>query len=224
VHNPETLAHLALIARHGADWFRELGTAAEPGSMLITLAGAVRNPGVQEIEFGMPVADVLALAGGPARPLRALLIGGYFGAWVPWPDVAGLPFSAAGLAGAGASPGAGLVAALPADCCGLAETASIARFLASESAGQCGPCVFGLASIAAELTALASGAGADRALLRRWLGQVDRRGACRHPDGAVRFIRSALRVFAAEADLHARGWCSATSAGRVMPVPTWAAP
>ena len=95
VQNAETLAHVALIGRHGARWFRELGTVAEPGSMLITVIGAVREPGVREIEIGIPVADVLAAAGGPDRPLHALLIGGYFGTWVPWPDAARLPFSAA---------------------------------------------------------------------------------------------------------------------------------
>jgi len=38
----------------------------------------------------------------------------------------------------------------------------------------------------------------DTGLLRRWLGQVDGRGGCAHPDGAVRMIRSALRTFGAE--------------------------
>ncbi len=42
VNNAETMAHLALIARHGAQWFRELGTDRQPGSTLVTLAGAVR--------------------------------------------------------------------------------------------------------------------------------------------------------------------------------------
>lgn len=210
VHNAETLAHLALIARHGAGWFRERGTPAEPGSLLVTVTGAVSRPGVFEIEPGVPVADVLRLAGGPGRPLHALLVGGYFGSWVPWPAAADLPFSAAGLAAFGATPGAGLVAALPADRCGLAETARLACYLAAESAGQCGPCVFGLSAIAGELTALANCGSADRGLLRRWLGQVEGRGACRHPDGAARLIRSGLEVFAAEADLHDGGRCSGT--------------
>ncbi len=219
VQNAETLAHVALIARYGARWFRKLGTAAEPGSMLITVIGAVREPGVREIEIGIPVDDVLAAAGGPDRPLRALLIGGYFGTWVPWPDAAHLPFSAAGLAAVGAAPAAGLVAALPADCCGVAETARVARYLADESAGQCGPCVFGLPAIAGELGRVAAGRSASVPLLRRWLSQVDGRGACRHPDGAVRLIRSGLDVFAPELDLHAEGWCSATDLDPVLPVP-----
>jgi NADH:ubiquinone oxidoreductase subunit F (NADH-binding) len=219
VQNVETLAHLALIARYGASWFRELGTAAEPGSMLVTIIGSVRAPGVREIEIGTPVEEVLALAGGPDRPLSALLIGGYFGTWAPWPEVAALPFAAAGLARVGATPAAGLIAALPAGCCGLAETARVARYLADESAGQCGPCVFGLAAIARELQRVAAGQLASTGWLRRWLSQADGRGACRHPDGAVRFIRSALDVFGPELDLHGRGWCSAMNPSHVLPVP-----
>ena len=78
VQNVETLAHLALIARHGAAWFRQLGTAQEPGSRLVTMAGAVEAPGVYEIEQGVSLAELLDLAG--AEPdFRAVLLGGYFG-------------------------------------------------------------------------------------------------------------------------------------------------
>jgi NADH:ubiquinone oxidoreductase subunit F (NADH-binding) len=219
VQNVETLAHLGLIARYGADWFREVGTPAEPGSMLVTVIGAVRNPGVAEVEIGLPVTEVIARSGGPAAPLSALLVGGYFGTWVPWPAVAGREFSAAGLAGVGAAPGAGLVAALPADACGLTETARLARYLADESAGQCGPCVFGLDAIACELAALARGRTGGLPLIRRWLGQVDGRGACRHPDGAVRMIRSAFDAFGPELDQHAAGWCTGTGGPAVLPLP-----
>jgi NADH:ubiquinone oxidoreductase subunit F (NADH-binding) len=224
VQNVETLAHVALIARWGARWFRSLGTAAEPGSMLVTLLGAVRQPGVREIEIGTPVSDVLGLAGGPAAPLGALLIGGYFGTWAD-PAVAGpRPFSAKGLSAVGGSPGAGLVAALPADVCGLAETARVARYLADESAGQCGPCVFGLGSIAAALADLAAGRRYEPGRLRRWMAQTESRGACHHPDGAVRMVRSALAVFGAEIDRHAQGWCCGRRPPGVLPVPLRRAP
>jgi NADH:ubiquinone oxidoreductase subunit F (NADH-binding) len=219
VQNVETLAHLALIARWGAQWFRSLGTPAEPGSMLVTLVGAVRQPGVREVEIGTPVGDVLGLAGGPAAPLGALLIGGYFGTWAD-PAVAGpLPLSAEGLSAIGGSPGAGLVAALPADVCGLAETARVARYLADESAGQCGPCVFGLGSIAGALADLAAGRSYEPGRLRRWMAQAEGRGACHHPDGAVRMVRSALAVFGEEIDRHAQGWCCGRRPPGVLPVP-----
>jgi NADH:ubiquinone oxidoreductase subunit F (NADH-binding) len=208
VQNVETLAHLALIARFGANWFRGVGTAREPGSMLVTLAGAVRFPGVYEIAIGSRMSEVLDAAGGRAAPLSALLIGGYFGTWVNASTAADAPFSGAGLRELTATVGAGLVVALPARACGLVETARIARYLADESAGQCGPCVFGLDAIAGQLERLALGAEPDLALLRRWVGQVGSgRGACKLPDGAVRMIASALEVFSREVEQHERGWC-----------------
>ncbi len=219
VQNIETLAHLALITRYGADWFRAAGSPDEPGSMLVTMIGAVREPCVREIEIGCRVRDVVGLAGGSAGPIGSLLLGGYSGSWVRWPAVADLPFSAAGLAPANAEPGAGLIAALPADRCPLAETARIARYLAAESAGQCGPCLFGLDAISSELASLARGRHGDPDQIKRWLGQVDGRGACRHPDGAARMIRSALDVFSAEVSEHLSGWCTASSDSPVFPVP-----
>jgi NADH:ubiquinone oxidoreductase subunit F (NADH-binding) len=219
VQNVETLAHLALIGRFGASWFRAAGTAAEPGTMLVTVLGAVRQPCVQEIAIGTPLGAVLEAAGGKSAPLQALLIGGYFGRWVDAAAAITAPFSAAGLAPLGASVGAGLIAALPTNACGLTETARVTRYLADQSAGQCGPCLFGLDAMAGEVQRLAEGRTSDLAALQRWLGQVNGRGACSHPDGAVRLISSALTVFAADLDQHAQGWCCGSAKSPVLPVP-----
>lgn len=202
VQNVETLAHLALIARFGAAWFREAGTPQEPGSMLVTILGAVPDPGVHEVAIGTPIDEVLGRASGPATPLQAILLGGYFGTWIRAAAAATLPYSSAGLATLGASVGGGLIAALPGDACGLAETARVVRYLADESAGQCGPCLFGLSAVAGEIQRLADGRTSALSNLRRWLGQVDGRGACHHPDGAVRLVRSALNVFGDELERH----------------------
>lgn len=219
VHNVETLAHLALIGRYGASWFRAVGTPAEPGSMLVTILGAVNQPCVCEIAIGTSLQETLSLAGGAAAPLQALLLGGYFGNWASAAAAVTLPFSSAGLAVLGAGVGAGLIAALPEDACGLIETARVVRYLADESAGQCGPCLFGLDAIAGELQRVAEGRTSDLSALRRWLGQVDGRGACQHPDGVIRLIRSALAVFGPELGQHAQGWCRATRTASVLPVP-----
>jgi len=218
VQNVETLAQLALIARYGADWFRALGTAAEPGSVLVTLGGAVCRPGVYEIPLGLPLPELLAWAGGPAEPLQAFLVGGYFGAWVAADRADSLALLDADLEAVGAALGARAIYALPASACGIVETARIARYMAAESAGQCGPCVHGLDAIAGALEQLASRKKDGRpsaARLDRWLGQVHGRGACRHPDGAVRVVASGLRVFAGEAEAHARGSCSGTDGPRL---------
>ena len=218
VQNVETLAHVALIARYGASWFRAVGPPAEPGSMLVTVLGAVREPAVLEIGIGTPVGEVLGLAGGLTVPLQALLLGGYFGTWVSAAAAAPLPFSSAGLAPLGAGVGAGLIAALPGSSCGLAETARVVRYLADESACQCGPCIFGLDAIAGQFQRIAEGRTSDLSLLRRWLGQADGRGACSHPDGTVRLVRSALAAFGPEIERHARGWCCGQDSP-VLPVP-----
>ena len=131
--------------------------------MLVTVLGAVREPCVLEIAIGTPVGLVLDLAGGPSAPLQALL-GGYFGAWAAAAQAAGRLFSAAGLAGLGAGPGAGLIAALPAGACGLSETARVVRYLADESAGRCGPCRFGLPAVVGARAATAAPATASRVI------------------------------------------------------------
>jgi NADH:ubiquinone oxidoreductase subunit F (NADH-binding) len=210
VDNVETLAHLALIARFGAEWFRTLGTAADPGTTLVTLSGAVSRPGVYEVPLGIPLGSVLSAAGATVADLRAVLVGGYFGAWIPGGGAGEVTLSVEGLGRAGASLGCGVLAALPRGVCGLAESARVARWLAAQSTGQCGPCVNGLDAIARAMAVLVGGDVDGRAewQLRRWLDMVKGRGACHHPDGAARFVESCLRVFADEIALHRhRGPC-----------------
>src|SRR5207237_1224620 len=210
VQNVETLAHLALVARFGPGWFRALGTSEEPGTALVTLGGAVARRGIYEIPLGLPLRDLVARAGGESEPLSALLVGGYFGTWVPAGAALDAELLDSELRPLGASLGARAIVALPASVCGLRETARVARYLARESAGQCGPCVHGLAAIAGALERLAGGKAKrdDLATLERWTSQVAGRGACRHPDGAARFVESGLRVFADEVERHLRGHCS----------------
>jgi NADH:ubiquinone oxidoreductase subunit F (NADH-binding) len=113
----------------------------------------------------------------------------------------------------GASMGAGVLVALPLESCGIRETERIARFMAAESAGQCGPCLFGLPAIADDLAVLANGTGGASAFVRlvRHCDAVDGRGACRHPDGVARLVRSAVRVFSADLAGHVGGRACAGS-------------
>lgn len=215
VNNVETLAHLALVARHGSAWFREAGTPGEPGTALVTVVDGPRT-WVGEVSIGATVGDLLVAAGVPAGRVQAVLVGGYIGTWLPGPDALTRPFSAGGL---GASLGAGLLAVLPPDACGLAEAARLAGWLASQSAGQCGPCVLGLGAISAQLDNLARGRPARLLDLRRWLEEIRGRGACGHPDGVARMVASALEVFDGELEGHRRGLCSGGRATPVLPLP-----
>ncbi len=221
VQNVETLAHIALIARHGAAWFRALGSPEEPGTLLVTVGGAVRHPGVLEVPGGARLRWVLERAGGLTEPAQALLVGGYHGGWVAAADAAAAPLSRPALAALGSGLGAGVIVALPAARCGLAETARVVEYLAASSAGQCGPCLNGLPRLAELLSALAGRGRQPAAVaeLERITGLVDGRGACHHPDGTVRFVRSALQVFRAEVDRHVAGRCGAPGRPAVLPVP-----
>jgi NADH:ubiquinone oxidoreductase subunit F (NADH-binding) len=220
VQNVETLAHLAQILRYGPDWFAAAGTPAEPGTALVTVSGAVRRPCVTEVPWGTPIEDLLGRAGGPTGQPQALLVGGFSGTWVPAAALAA-PFSRAGLAPFGAAPGAGVLVALPEGACGLAETARVLQWFADETAGQCGPCVRGLPALAGAVAALEWDGSRDSvARLRRWADDIEGRGACRHPDGAVTLLRSALDVFASDLDDHAEGHgCPGAGHPPVLDVP-----
>lgn len=217
VQNVETLAHLALIARHGPQWFREVGIPNGSGSLLITLNLQEDRPRVFEVPFGLPFTELL----GDGLGISAVLVGGYHGTWLPVNQALRLRFDNESLGTVGSSVGAGILAALPADRCGLIESARAVRYLALESAGQCGPCLNGLPRMSATLTALARGRAdrGDLADLERWAGLVTGRGACHHPDGTSRFVRSALATFAGEVDRHQRGECGAGTTRPFLPIP-----
>ena len=203
VQNVETLAHTALIARHGAAWYRELGGAVR-GTALVTVGGVAR-PGVTEIAIGTPVRELAERTGAPAGA-RAVLLGGYFGGWLSTREAWDLPLDPATLRTAGSAFGCGVVAFIGPTSCGVGATARIMDFMAGQSAAQCGPCVFGLRAIADATARLAAGSARadDHERLTRWSTQLAGRGACRHPDGAVGLLQSALRVFAAEFVDHQR--------------------
>lgn len=211
IHNAETLARVALVAR----------TGSAPGGPLVTVVG----PGARSVVaagVGETFAGVVGRSGVIGQRPAAVLLGGYGGSWLPWADLADLPVSDAAVRRVGGSLGAGVVAVLSAGRCGLTETVNLLGYLAGSSAGQCGPCVFGLPALA-DLFGRLSAGRCSRADLRRldlYAAQVSGRGACHHPDGVVRLVRSALRVFAADVRQHLAGApCAGAGVAPFLPVP-----
>ncbi len=222
VSNVETLAHLGLIGRFGAGWFREAGNPAAPGSTLLTLAGGVVHPGlVVEVSGPVSLGTVLVDHGGLAERPPAVLIGGYGGRWISGDAAWHAPVDRAVLRRAGVSLGCGLVAPLPPESCGLEVTVRLLDYLASQSAGQCGSCLFGLPRLAVDLRAIAEGRATrgDVQRAHELAQSISGRGGCAHPDGAVALLASALEVFSADVRRHIRGLpCGGGLAGW-FPVP-----
>ncbi len=206
VLNVETLAHMALIARHGSGWFRTEGSERDPGTRLLSVTGPAGGK-VVEAAGDARLGDVLADAGIDASAVQAVLVGGYHGRWVRPLDYR---LSPSGPASHTVPPGAGVVYALPASQCGLETTAQILSYLAGESAKQCGPCMFGLPAMARVLNAIVDGSR-DPQLVRE-LGRLGKlvtgRGACHHPDGTAQLVGSALDTFSADVEAHLAGGCT----------------
>jgi NADH:ubiquinone oxidoreductase subunit F (NADH-binding) len=221
VQNVETLAHIGYIARYGAQEFRQHGPASQPGTMLFTVSGAVHRPGVVEAPVGVPLAALIEAAGGLSAHPQAVLLGGYHGAWLPWTEASDLTLSNESLRPRGLSVGAGVVVVLPADVCGPAEVGRVLDYLARESAGQCGPCAFGLPALAASYRQVASGRrwSRHRHRLAELPAMLERRGGCHHPDGTLRFLRSAEQVFAGHLATHRGDRCPLPAHAPVLPIP-----
>jgi NADH:ubiquinone oxidoreductase subunit F (NADH-binding) len=208
--NAESVAQVAILLRLGSHRYGSSGTAAEPGTTLLTVGGAVTRPGVVEIPLGTPLEIVLYAAG--SAPPQAVVIGGYHGSWHAPPP--GLLLSRAGLAAAGGSFGAGVLLVLDQNTCALGELARVARWLAAQSTKQCGPCRFGLPALAQDVVALYRGAPAEEAAHRHSRAVLGR-GACHHPDGAVRFVTSGLRLLRDEVQSHRHGGCGRPILGQL---------
>lgn len=222
VQNVETLAHAALIARFGAPWFRSVGTPRSPGTALLTVSGAVRTPGVLEATCDTTVGAIVDRAGGVDGEPAAVLLGGYFGRWVAADRIWSKAIDAHSLQSVGVSLGTGVLVVATATTCGISETDRVLTFLASQTAGQCGPCHVGLPAIAETFHKLATGRARPAALdlLVRWSHDVRGRGACRHPDGAMLFLSSAMEVFAADLRHHLKsGPCRYSGQRPLLPVP-----
>jgi NADH:ubiquinone oxidoreductase subunit F (NADH-binding) len=207
VQNVETLAHIGLIARVGGDRWGTVGDPDDRGTRLFSISGDVAHPGVIEAPGGATLGSLLAPSS--PQPVAAVLVGGYHGAWVGREELdrpVGVPAMRRAI-----PAGAGILLVLGERTCGLRTAAEIAAYLAAESAGQCGPCVNGLPALAELVARVADG---DRDLrlpqqVERMAGLVEGRGACHHPDGTARMVRSALHAFADDVAAHQHGYCRA---------------
>lgn len=199
VNNVETFAQVALIATHGPEWFRELGTVDSPGSLVCTVTGRTTSSGVVEVAMGTPLREVLEHL--DARPLRGgvtavlpgvsnrLIPGGRIDVPLTYEDVAAL--------GSGLGTGGFIVLDEGVDPVEVAE--GVARFLAVESCGQCTPCKQDGLAIHGALNRLRTTAGGSRTddidRLGRSLAHIDTGARCFLATQHQQVVGSFLEVF-----------------------------
>jgi NADH-quinone oxidoreductase subunit F len=141
VDNVETLANVAQIFARGAAWFRTVGTAESPGTIVCTVIGATRRHGIGEVAMGTPLREVIDEIGGGARPGRQIraVLPGVSSAFIP-ASALDTPASYEALAAVGSGLGSGGFMVFDDTDDLVSVAAGVARFLAVESCGQCSPC------------------------------------------------------------------------------------
>jgi NADH:ubiquinone oxidoreductase subunit F (NADH-binding)/ferredoxin len=218
--NTETYSQLAMLAALGADGYRTAGTTDEPGTVLLTVLGSARAPAVVEAPAGIPLRVVLEMC--DADPGDGVVVGGYHGKAISGEAAMRAELSRGGMKAVGGALGAGIILPLGKATCPLGEVARVTRYMAGESAGQCGPCYLGLPVLADAMEALAEGRGGSITLetVKRAAQAVPGRGACAHPDGLSRFVLSALDAFADDVQAHVlNGSCGRRVTG-MLPIHT----
>lgn len=209
VVNAETLWRVSQIGRRGPEWFRSFGTTAEPGPRLVAIGGYVTRGGVFETEAGVRLTAILDQAGGLLPEVEYLGVGGLGGVLLTADEVRGATWDGATMKRFGGGMGPGLFTVWSPHDCPVDLASRMIAYGAGESAGQCGPCMFGLPALSRDWQAFTANPSRDThwQLIRR-LGEFGGRGACHHPDGVARFAQSALRVLGAELSRHADGSCA----------------
>jgi NADH-quinone oxidoreductase subunit F len=214
VHNAETLAHVAWIAGHSAAEFAKVGTRDAPGTKLVTIAGAVRNPGLAEVALGTSVGQVIGLAGGSTGTVKAAFIGGPGAGALAADELAGTAYDFVPLHEAGGHIGSGSVLVTDAGTCMVATARFLLDFSAREACGKAVPCRIGTRRLVEALDRIlaATPRPNDLVMLRELSMKIADTALCRLESLAPRPMLTTLDRFGDEYRAHAeRGVCLAGS-------------
>jgi NADH-quinone oxidoreductase subunit F len=200
-NNVETLANVPHIVREGAGWFRSFGTQTSPGTMLFTLCGDVRRPGVYELPLGTPLRTLVFGVGGgpfPGRRVKAVVPGA--SSSILSSDLLDVPMDFDSLKAVGSGLGSAGFVVYDDSACMVGVTLRFSRFLSIESCAQCPACKHGSQEITACLARIEAGEGSQddlETVLARTL-TVTGGQRCALPDGEALLVQSAIRCFGNE--------------------------
>ncbi len=207
VNNVETLSNLPAILRNGGAWYAGYGTRQSTGTRLFSVSGRVANPGVYEVEMGIPWSALLEdLAGGTSRgfPVKAVYPGGTSTPLLTADEIqqGTIDFESAMTMGTFLGSGGAIV--LDRDDDMVEVVRNVARFYANETCGQCTPCREGCRWMVEIIDRIADGTGVpdDLDLLLEITGHISGNTICAFGDGAAAPIASAVTKFRSEFEAH----------------------
>jgi NADH:ubiquinone oxidoreductase subunit F (NADH-binding) len=219
VNNVETLANVPLILDRGWEWFRSFGTEESPGTMLFTLCGDVRSPGVYELPLGYSLRDLVEGVGGgvpEGRRLKMVFPGA--SNTIITPEQLDTPLGFDPMRAVGTGLGSGGFVVYDDSACVVRATLAFSRFLYVESCAQCPACKHGTGAITDLLERIDRGEGSDadvETILARSLTVTDAQ-RCALPTGETLIAQSAIQVLGSEFARHLGRSCPRP---RDLPVP-----
>ena len=205
VNNVETLSNIPHILARGAEWFRSVGTAESPGTIVTTVVGDVVAPDVGEVEIGTSLRAVIdAVGSGPTggRSVKAVF-SGVANAVVTAADL-DVPVSYEGFEAIGSGMGSAGFIVYDDTTCMVDAAYRFSRFLSIESCGQCPPCKLGSSAITEHLERIETGIGneGDLDVITGWLGHVTDGSRCYLAAEEQVVVTSILRAFPEEFTEH----------------------
>ncbi len=220
VNNCETLSHVPKIIQNGAEWFTSMGTEDTPGTVIFTLSGDVKNPGMYEVETGLTVRQLLYdIGGGPRgdKEFKAILSGMSNRMMLPEHFDLKIDFGTLRNAGIGLGSAGFIVYDADRSMCEIAWM--MTKFLAVSSCGQCIPCNSGTRNIMEHFENLRNGKGSqnDIDMIRDISGRCTQQTRCFLPQQASIVSQSILNSFSEEIQYYAENSDTCISDDLVVP-------
>lgn len=142
VNNLETVLQAHYIFKAGADCFRQVGLAHAPGTLIFSLSGHVKRPGLYELPLGTTLQELIFEHGQGMRngaALKAVFPGGV-SSTVLGPESLGVGLDFDSMREADSDLGSGSVIVVAEPTCMVQVATQLAEFFYYGSCGKCQPC------------------------------------------------------------------------------------
>jgi NADH:ubiquinone oxidoreductase subunit F (NADH-binding)/ferredoxin len=204
INNTESFGTIPAVLREGGEWFRQFGTASNPGTKTFSLVGKIKYTGLIEIPLGMTLRQVVEEIGGGTRlAFKAVQTGGPLGGCLP-ADRLDTPITYETMRELGSIMGSGGLIVMDESTCIVDMARYFVGFACSESCGNCTPCRIGTRILKDTLEKIVTGEGEpeDLEVMRRAAETMNNTSLCGLGQAASNPVISSLNYFMNEYEEH----------------------